>query len=213
MLGRPAGIAHPEQPQSLGTDQLALQLQNPSLAGPEFRNASASRREGWKQLSYPQLADAIHRGEALDASFGKINTDNPDLSAFAARGGKLLSWHGTNDEVIPVQGSMQYYDSVVAEMGNLQRVQSFYRLYIVPGAGHESPNGTANPLANPPIFAGNQLYDMLVNWVENGVVPDRVELHSPADQPINRSQPVCPYPQKASYVEGDPNVASSYICR
>ena len=108
---------------------------------------------------------------------------------------------------------MQYYDSVVAEMGNLQRVQSFYRLYIVPGAGHESPNGTANPLANPPIFAGNQLYDMLVNWVENGVVPDRVELHSPAYQPINRSQPVCPYPQKASYVEGDPNVASSYICR
>ena len=212
MLGRPTGVASPEQPPFLGTHQLALEMLDPALAGPDFRNARSNGKDGWKSLSYAQLAEAFAKGVALNSRFAEINTDNPDLSAFERRGGKLLFWQGTNDEVIPVQGSMQYYDSVVRQMGSIERVQAFYRLYIVPGAGHQSPNGTSNPSANPPIFTREQLYKLLVNWVEKGIAPGRVELESPAATPVRRAQPVCPYPQKARYVSGDPNAAASYTC-
>lgn len=213
LLGRATGIASPEQPPFLGTDQLALEMQDPTLASPAFRNARSNGQDRWKTLSYAQLAAAFQRGLDLNAeTFARINTDDPDLSKLEASGHKLLFWHGTNDEVLPVQGSMDYYDSVVRKMGSLARVQKFYRFYVVPGAGHQSPNGTSNPDASPPIFTRTQLYDLLVNWVEKGVSPERVDLETPPGSAVKRSQPVCPYPQKAQYVGGDPNVAASYRC-
>src|SRR5437868_15392417 len=98
-------------------------------------------------------------------------------------------WQGVNDEVIPPQGTIQYYDSVVRRMGGVTRVQKFYRFFLVPGAGHQSPNGTSNALANPPIFSRQQIYELLVAWVEKGQAPGRVELRSPTATPVMRSQP------------------------
>ncbi|MGO9854339.1 MAG: tannase/feruloyl esterase family alpha/beta hydrolase, partial [Acidimicrobiales bacterium] len=63
---------------------------------------------------------------------------------------------------------------------------------------------------NPPTFAGGQLYQLMVDWVENGVEPGRVEITSPSPTPPSFTQPVYPYPQKAVYIGGDPHVASSY---
>lgn len=213
LLGRATGVASPEMPPFLGTDQLALEMENPTLAGPDFRNAKSSGREGWKTLSYAQLADAFRRGVELNTStFAGINTDDPDLTRLEASGHKLLFWHGANDEVLPVQGSMDYYDSVVRKLGGLERVQKFYRFYVVPGAGHQSPNGTSNPDAAPPIFTRTQLYGMLVNWVENGIAPARIDLETPPGAPVKRSYPACLYPQKARFTDGDPHIAASYRC-
>lgn len=211
LLGRPTGAATPESPQFLGTDQLALQGQNAALGGPDFDNASTDRRDAWKNLSYAQFAAILQAGETLNRThFAGIDTDDPDLSAFEASGGKLLFWHGSNDEVIPVQGSTQYYDSVIAAMGGLERVQAFYRFYVVPGAGHQSPNGTSNPAAKPPIFGQTSMYDLLVNWVENGAAPGRAELTAPG--PGEKTAPACLYPSKAAYRSGDPKLSASYIC-
>jgi Tannase and feruloyl esterase len=121
-----------------------------------------------------------------------------------------LSWHGWNDESIPVQTTMRYYDSVVERMGGLDQVQSFFKLYLVPGGGHMSPHGTSNEDAKPPIFAAGQLYGLMVDWVENGVEPGRVEITSPSATRPSFTQPVYPYPQKAVYIGGDPHAASSY---
>lgn len=46
------------------------------------------------------MANDFDRGVALQAEFGNINTDNPDLSPFKKRGGKMLTWHGPADELI-----------------------------------------------------------------------------------------------------------------
>jgi feruloyl esterase len=212
-LGRATGVATPEAPTFLGTDQLALAAQDPAMAQGAFHNARSNGRNGWKQLSYAQFAAAIRHSHALNARFAGIDTDNPDLSAFKARGGKFLAWQGTNDEVIPAQGLMLYYDSVMARMGGAARVQQFYRMYVVPGAGHQSPNGTSNQAVSPPIFGGSQVYDLLTAWVEKGEVPPaRIDLHSPPGSADPRSQPVCLYPQAARYVSGDPKLAESYVC-
>lgn len=208
LFGISAGVANPEGPFFLSSDQLALQLQDPSIAEPSFINAQGNGRNGWKSLTYSQMADALNKGVALNDQFAQIDTNNPDLSAFKARGGKFLAWHGINDEVIPVQGTVHYYQSVVEEMGGLEAVQEFYRLYLVPGVGHESPNGTANAEARPPLIKPGQLYGALVKWVEEGIAPGRIEMQSGV-----RSQPACAYPQAAQYVGGDVDIVSSYRCR
>jgi len=195
-----------------GADQIALELGNPTLAGPSFKNASGDGQRLWRQMSYEQLANAFDRGVALDPVFGYVSSDNPDLGAFKARGGKFLSWQGWNDETIPVQGTIRYYDRVVEKMGGIANVQSFFKLYLAPGGGHMSPQGTSNPDANPPVVAGGQFYKMIVDWVEKGVEPGRVEIQSPSANPIRITQPLCPFPQKATYLGGDPRVTASFTC-
>lgn len=196
-----------------GSDMVAIDQGDPKIAGPTFRNAAGGGQDLWKGLSYAQLAQAFDRGIAQDAVFGGVASDDPDLSRFKAHGGKFLSWHGWNDESIPVQQSMNYYDRVVRKMGGLGRVQDFYKLYLVPGGGHTSPHGTSNLNANPPAVEGRQFYKLMVDWVEKGVAPDRVEIASPKTTLPVIHQPICPYPQRATYTNGDPKVSSSFVCK
>ena len=205
------GLASPNGPFTIASDVVALELQNPTIAEPNFTNATGNGQSLWKSLSYAQLANAFDRGVALQGEFGNVNTDNPDLSAFKNRGGKMLAWHGLADELITSQGSVNYYNRVAAQMGGLPSTQSFYRLYLVPGLGHGTPNGTSNPAAAPPNFTPTQMYGLLTNWVENGVAPDQVTLQSSAGA-VTKSRPICVYPKKATYTSGDPNTAASYTC-
>ena len=211
--GIPFGLANPAAPMSIGTDMLGLELQNPSMAGPNFKNATGNGTEGWRTLSYTAFANAFDRGVALQDAFAHINTDNPDLSAFKSRGGKLLHYHGVNDELIFSMGSVNYYSRVVAQMGGLDNVKSFYRFYRVPGNGHGSVNATSNANANPPTFKPGQVYELLTKWVEDGVAPDRIDLASVAGSATPIGQPICPYPQSATYKSGDAFVAGSYACQ
>jgi len=197
---------------SVATPQIALELQNSTLAGPYFTNATGNGADGWKDLSYTQLSNAFDRGIALQGAFGNINTDNPDLSAFKARGGKLIQYHGASDIVIFPQGSINYYNRVASSMGGLSAIQDFYRLYIVPGMSHGPGNGTSNPDANPPYPAPGQIYGLLIDWVEKGEAPDSIVVQSPTSTSNPTSQPICVYPKKATYTSGDPFVATSYTC-
>ncbi len=194
-----------------GSEQAALILQDPAIAGPSFENQSGDGQGRWREMSYERLAEAFDLGLEMDSMLADVSSNSPDLSAFKARGGKFLSWHGWNDESIPVQSTMRYYDAVAKSMGGVDAVRTFFKLYLVPGGGHMSPHGTSNEDANPPAVGGGQFYRLLVDWVEGGVEPGRVEIESPLPAPDHATQPIYPYPQKAVYVSGDPRVASSYV--
>ena len=97
-------------PFTIGADLVALELQDPTLSTTTFVNATGNGANLWKSLSYAQLSTAADCGIALQASFGNINTDNPDLSVFRDRGGKMLMYHGLADVLIPPQGSITYYN-------------------------------------------------------------------------------------------------------
>jgi feruloyl esterase len=206
-----AALANPDFPFSIGADVVALELESPAIGSPDFHNATGAGQSGWKALSYADMARAYDRGVALQPAFGGINTENPDLSAFKRHGGKLLTWHGLADQLIPPQGTIEYYNSVADRMGGLAQVQSFYRLYLAPGLGHGSPNGTSNPTAAPPVFSTGQMYGLITAWVEQGRAPEDVVLTSTADGHA-KSRPVCVYPKKARYLGGDANIAASYAC-
>lgn len=208
------GLASPTGPFTTSSDLVALELQDPTITTPAFFNATGNGANGWKNLTYARLSNAYDQGLALQTQFGGINTDNPDLSKFVARGGKLITWHGLNDQLIPPQGTINYYNRVATQLGGLAVVQAFWKFYLVPGAGHgpePTPNGTVNSALNAPRIAAGQLYPLLTAWVENGTVPDAIVIQSTAGTPV-KSRPLCVYPMKATFTFGDPNVATSYIC-
>ena len=128
------------------------------------------------------------------------------------RGGKLLQYHGWNDNLIAPQNSIDYYESVVRFFGGarqdraaaLRDVQTFYRLYMAPGMGH--CGGGPGPNAF-------DLQPALEQWVERGIAPEAVVATHSTNGVVDRSRPLCPYPQVAAYSgKGDTNDAANFTC-
>ena len=217
--GASSGLAG-ANPFSISSDMTALELQNPAIATPAFTNAVSNGQNGWRNLTYGQLADAFAQGIALQPFFGNINTDNPDLSGVRKSGAKIIQYHGSADVLIPTQNSVNYYTRVANLDGGFAQTQAYDRLFLIAGMGHCSGVGTqqgtagVSPPANAntvPLPAPGQLFTAVTNWVENGTAPASITLQS-AD--ASASQLLCPYPQKPTYSgTGAITAAANYTCK
>ena len=107
-----------------------------------------------------------------------LDATDPDLSAFAARGGKLIVTIGTNDTLASPGAQLDYYQSVIDTMGR-EAVDAFARLFVIPQAGHGltgavyGTDGSGRPVSASPIASGYERFAVLVDWVERGVTPDK----------------------------------------
>ena len=133
---------------------------------------------------------------------GLQDVNKTDLSAFNARGGKILMAHGMADALVSTRSSEQYYQRLQATMG-ASAVANFVRFYEIPGYGH----------AVSTVY--NASWDSLTtleNWVENGVTPPAQTVADTAGVP-GRTRPLCEYPGFPRYNgSGDVNAASSFTC-
>lgn len=197
---------------ALAADQVALELQSARLASTGFRNATGNGENRWiQELDYAGLAHARAQGLALQKQFSAINTDSPDLSAFAASNGKLLMYHGLADEYIPVQGSINYYQRVAGAMGGIQNIQRFYRFYLIPGFTHSGRSEGAPFVPVPqPATGRDEMFTALQNWVEHDQTPQEIMVNSSNTQV---ALPLCVFPQKAHYRGGSVKSPTSYKCR
>src|SRR6266403_1184344 len=64
-----------------------------------------------------------------------LNSTEANLTAFKARGGKLILYHGWNDPAISALNTINYYNDVASKMG-ARETEAFARLYMVPGMQH-----------------------------------------------------------------------------
>jgi hypothetical protein len=140
-----------------------------------------------------------------DEQYGwMLSTENPDLTAFKDAGGKLLTWHGINDEVIPYQNTVQYRARVEFEMGGSKAVNEFYRVFLAPGVLHCGQGAGPKP---------KDSLDVLVQWVEEGEPPETLEAETENWKGERITRALCPYPKKTKYMGvGDGFRASSWSC-
>jgi feruloyl esterase len=141
-----------------------------------------------------------------------FDTTNPDLSAFLARGGRLILKGNGADYQRSVLQEITYYKSVVAKMGQA-RADQFIRFYVTPGVNHPGNGVMASGAAVP---AKVDLLGALDGWVDTKKAPDtlmQVTQEAKAPFKLAASRPMCLYPAYPRYSgQGDPNEASSFAC-
>ena len=141
------------------------------------------------------LADKIDKGAN--------NATDPNLNDFFGHGGKLIQYHGWADQLIAPENSPNYYMSVLKAVG--AKADDAYRLFMVPGMNHcQGGEGATD-------------FDMLTaleQWVEQGQAPDRVMASHATKGKVDRTRPLCPYPQSAVYNgKGSTDDAQNFTCK
>lgn len=158
--------------------------------------------------------------ESQQKTAADLDATNTDLSKFAARGGKLILYHGWNDAAISPWNSVAYYTDVQKKMG--QKADSVVRLYMAPGVEHcmRGPGPSSfgqfgTPTAKGPKYG---LFDLLEDWVEKGSSDAQVYATKYGAGPDGAMKPVmtrplCAYPKVAKYKgTGDTNEGENFTC-
>lgn len=161
---------------------------------------SVTRDPGFDSLALDPENPGPWAGRISDLSV-QLDTST-DISAFAARGGKLLLAHGLSDVLVSSRATADYYTRLRTNMGGAV-VDGFARYYEVPGLGH----------AISTVF--NATWDSLTaleEWAEQGTAPSGQVTTDTVGVP-GRTRPLCDYPQWPQYSgSGDVNAASSFTC-
>jgi feruloyl esterase len=150
---------------------------------------------------------------AQKADGGATAAMNPDLRSFIGHGGKLITYHGTTDGLIPYGNSLNYYRSVVSKLGQAKAADSV-RFFPVSGMGHCSGGEGA--------FVVDWL-GALEHWVNTGKAPDTLQGAHPVmppgppgmPQPMSTgfTRPICAYPSSPKYRgTGDARDAKNFSC-
>ncbi|WP_260449361.1 tannase/feruloyl esterase family alpha/beta hydrolase [Burkholderia seminalis] len=138
------------------------------------------------------------RVQALSALTDATSTD---LSAYVAKGGKLIMTHGLADEIVSTDSSTDYYAGLVQRFGQ-GTVDGFVRFYLMPGVGH----GTG------PFHPAIDSLSALDEWVESGKAPETLTMSDLNAATLGRTRPLCRYPLWPKYIGEDVKAAASFQC-
>jgi feruloyl esterase len=156
--------------------------------------------------------DLDRDGPKLQPFMDVFSPTNPDLSKLRARGGKLILYHGWADPALSALVTIAYYDDVVKKAPSTSsgqagrgRNDTFVELFMAPGMHHCQGTGP-----------GPNRFDMVTaldEWVEHGAAPSRVVASHATNNVVDRTRPLCPYPQVAKYTgRGSIDAAENFVC-
>jgi feruloyl esterase len=142
------------------------------------------------------------RANAADKDIDELDAH---LARFANHGGKLLIYHGWADQQVAPGSSIDFYNAVLRLSTNPAQAAKWVRLFMAPGmahcAGGEGPN-TFDTIS------------LIEQWVERGKAPARIIAAHLTAGKVDRTRPLCPYPQVARYKgSGSIDEASNFTCR
>jgi len=172
----------------------------------QFHWNEHDRNFDWSKVTIEDYAKVAQNGSR---NIADVTDTFGDLDAFKRNGGKLLTFVGTNDQLIMPRGVIHYYRQMASHYGggkpDFEELRSFYLLFRAPGVGH--CGGGAGPQPQ-------NLFAALVDWVENDKAPETILAQTKSrDGAVTRSRPLCPYPQTAIYDgSGSTDDASNFQC-
>jgi feruloyl esterase len=145
------------------------------------------------------------------------NAEDPNLSDFKAHGGKMIIWHGWSDPLPTPVDTIRYYKNVVATLGrdhghgrghgHAHETGEFLRLFLLPNVGHCGGSSAGGPNKFDALTA-------LEQWVEQDIAPQKIIASHVTDGVVDRTRPLCPYPQEATYIgHGSIDDAANFVCR
>ena len=178
-------------PFALGVTQLHWNMRDPAF--------------DWTTVRPNNYADVAQAGSR---NIADVTDTFGDLDKFRARGGKLLTFVGANDQLIMPQGVLHYYRQMAQRYSgrddDFSGVQKFYRVFRGPGVGHCAGGAGPQPQG---------LFDALVSWVENRTPPRTILSTVTSGGAVTRTRPLCPYPQTAIYKgSGSTDDAANFYC-
>jgi feruloyl esterase len=149
------------------------------------------------------LGSRPNAARKIDPGHSALN--NPDLRSFFKNRGKLLLYHGWSDQSLAPESSVEYYNSVVKAVSNSVKTTDAMRLFMAPGMAHcgggEGPNQF-------------DALGALEAWVEKGKAPESMIASHATDGKVDRTRPLCPYPQVAVYKgSGSTDEAVNFSCK
>jgi Tannase and feruloyl esterase len=125
-----------------------------------------------------------------------------NLEAYFARGGKILAYHGMSDPAFSANHFINWYRRLAERFGGFDQLDDAARLFLIPGQNHCGGGQTLDAFDS---------IGAIVDWVENGVAPERLVATGVAFP--GRSRPLCPYPQVARYSgQGSTEDAANFSC-
>jgi feruloyl esterase len=161
-----------------------------------------------KDMNNSIESNGVVKTDALNLVYSRLAADVPDdpsaYGAYFAKGGKLLIYHGYDDLIISPYSSIWFYEDLAQENGGYEKVQQNARLFMVPGMQHCVTG------AGPNSF---DTLSALEQWVEKGIAPDAIPATHSTDNVVDRTMPLCKFPEEAHFKRGgNPNNASSWSC-
>ena len=159
---------------------------------------TASTTWDWRTFDFDKDNNRFNRPENLI-----MNATDPHLDKFLAHGGKLLLYQGWADQMVPPANIIHYFESVEEVFG--PKTADSVRLFMAPGMGHCSGGDGPNTFDK---------IGVLDRWVEQGQAPESIVASHSTDGKVDRTRPLCPYPQVAEYKgSGSIDDAANFICK
>ncbi|CAG8052652.1 unnamed protein product [Penicillium olsonii] len=196
-LNKDSAIGSAYIPTECSTNNKTCQIGESALLGAWFKYLIAKNPDyDDNNMTRAELFEGLHSSDVDYSSM--LGTNDANLSKFKKSGGKMITWHGMADEVIPPNGTIAYYEEVLK---NNPKAHDFYRFFEAPGVGH--CYGGLGPIPNGAM-------SQLMEWVEKDHTP--VTLHATKGK-NDTARDLCPYPLRQKFIGGDSRNATSFTCR
>lgn len=154
----------------------------------------------WKFTDFSFDDIALDRLRPMHAIY---DSTDPDLSTFGADGGKLLVWHGLQDQHISPANTVAYAQAVAATLGEA-RASQILRTFLIPGMYH---CGDGDGLTSIDVLTP------LMTWVEDGRAPDAIiASRNDGEAAQGKGRMIFAWPDSSALKRGaDPNLPASWV--
>ncbi|KAH7095454.1 Tannase/feruloyl esterase [Paraphoma chrysanthemicola] len=154
---------------------------------------------------------------------GNIRTYPASLPGFESRGGKILMYHGQQDNQITTYNTNRFYEHIKGSR-TYEQIDEWMRYFRISGMNHCNSGPGAWVLgqagnaasAGVPFEAPGNVLRAMVDWVEKGVAPEYVEgtkfVNDTVSLGVNFKRRHCRYPLRNVYIGGDYGHHASWKC-